>query len=102
MPLLRFIDIDGRRYLWRDLVALRRAQATPPAQQPTLFVVQEDSVMHRKLREALLWSDCRRRLTQKHVRRSLNAARPRDATQRRKPHQPLFFPAAFDLQQFVL
>jgi hypothetical protein len=31
MALPRFIEIDGRRYLWRDLVALRRAQATPAA-----------------------------------------------------------------------
>ena len=30
MPLPRTIEIDGRRYLWRDLVALRRAQAQPP------------------------------------------------------------------------
>jgi hypothetical protein len=29
MALPRFIEIDGRRYLWRDLVALRRAQAPP-------------------------------------------------------------------------
>ncbi len=42
MSLPRFIDIDGRRYLWRDLVALRRAQAKPPAQQPTLFPLMED------------------------------------------------------------
>ena len=42
MPLPRFIDIDGRRYAWRDLVALRRAQATPPAEQPTLFELRED------------------------------------------------------------
>jgi hypothetical protein len=27
MPLPRAIDIDGRRYLWRDLIALRQAQA---------------------------------------------------------------------------
>jgi hypothetical protein len=33
MALPRFIDIDGRRYLWRDLMALRRAQATPAEQQ---------------------------------------------------------------------
>ena len=33
MPLPRFIEIDGKRYLWRDLVALRRAQATPKAEQ---------------------------------------------------------------------
>jgi len=42
MTLPRFIEIDGRRYLWRELVALRRAQATPPAQQPTLFPLRED------------------------------------------------------------
>ena len=36
MSLPRFIDIDGRRYLWRDLVALRQAQAQPRAEQPTL------------------------------------------------------------------
>jgi hypothetical protein len=42
MPLPRFIDIDGRRYLWRDLVALRRAKAQPAAQQPTLFTLRED------------------------------------------------------------
>jgi hypothetical protein len=39
----RFIEIDGKRYLWRDLVALRRAQARKPAAaQPTLFALQED------------------------------------------------------------
>jgi hypothetical protein len=42
MALPRFIEIDGRRYLWRDLVALRRAQATPPAQQSALFALRED------------------------------------------------------------
>ena len=42
MALPRFIEIDGRRYLWRDLVALRRAQATPAAQQPALFTLRED------------------------------------------------------------
>jgi len=42
MPLSRFIDIDGKRYLWRDLVALRRAQATPRATQPALFELRED------------------------------------------------------------
>jgi hypothetical protein len=30
--LSRFIEIDGRRYLWRDLVALRHAQAQPLAE----------------------------------------------------------------------
>ena len=38
----RFITLDGKRYLWRDLVALRRAQATPAAEQPTLFTLLED------------------------------------------------------------
>jgi hypothetical protein len=42
VPLPRFVEIGGRRYLWRDLVALRRAQATPPAAQPTLFALHED------------------------------------------------------------
>jgi hypothetical protein len=42
MALPRFIEIDGRRYLWRDLVALRRAQATPAGVQPRLFTLRED------------------------------------------------------------
>ena len=42
MALPRFIEIDGRRYLWRDLLALRRAQATPAEQQPALFPLRED------------------------------------------------------------
>jgi hypothetical protein len=41
MALPRFIEIDGRRYFWRDLVALRRAQATPTAVQPSLFTLRE-------------------------------------------------------------
>jgi len=42
MPLPRFVEIEGRRYLWRDLVALRRAQAMPRAAQPALFELIED------------------------------------------------------------
>ena len=42
MPLPRFIEIDGRRHLWRDLLALRRAQATPKATQPALFELRDD------------------------------------------------------------
>lgn len=42
MPLPRYIEIDGRRLLWRDLVEARRAQATPKAEQPTLFELHED------------------------------------------------------------
>ena len=42
MPLPRTIDLDGRRYLWRDLIALRWAQAMPKPGQPTLFELHED------------------------------------------------------------
>jgi hypothetical protein len=42
MPLPRYIYIGNQRYLWRDLVALRRAQAQPRAEQPTLFELRED------------------------------------------------------------
>ena len=38
----RFVEIDGRRYLWRDLVRLYRAQAKPAAEQPALFAMRED------------------------------------------------------------
>lgn len=36
------IDLDGRRVAWCHLVALRRAQAAPVAQQPALFELRED------------------------------------------------------------
>jgi len=42
VPLPRTIEIEGCRYLWRDLVALRRAQAAPRAEQPVLFELRED------------------------------------------------------------
>ena len=42
MPQPRFIEIDGRRHLWRDLIALRKAQALPRAEQPTLFALRDD------------------------------------------------------------
>jgi hypothetical protein len=42
MSLPRTIYIDGRRYLWRDLVALRRELAQPRAEQPALFELRED------------------------------------------------------------
>ncbi len=38
----RFIDIDGRRYLWRDLLQLYRAQRQPAAEQPALFLLRDD------------------------------------------------------------
>jgi hypothetical protein len=40
----RFIEIDGKRHLWRDIVRLRRAQcaAAAVAAQPVLFELRED------------------------------------------------------------
>jgi hypothetical protein len=40
----RFIDIDGKRYLWRDLVRLRQEQraAARRGEQPPLFELRED------------------------------------------------------------
>jgi hypothetical protein len=40
----RFVDIDGRRFLWRDVLQLRRDQkrAHARAQQPTLFELKDD------------------------------------------------------------
>jgi len=39
-----FIEIDGRRYLWRDLVRRRREQRNALArpEQPALFALRED------------------------------------------------------------
>jgi hypothetical protein len=39
----RFIEIDGRGYLWRDLVRLYREQCRPATTQPTLFALRDDS-----------------------------------------------------------
>jgi len=41
--MLLFCSSQPHRPLWRDLVALRRAQATPRAAQPVLFPLREDS-----------------------------------------------------------
>jgi len=43
MASFRFIEIDGKRYLWRDLLHLRREQkkAHARAQQPALFELKE-------------------------------------------------------------
>jgi hypothetical protein len=40
----RTIEIGGKRYLWRDIVELRRAQlaAARQAEQPALFELIED------------------------------------------------------------
>lgn len=44
MVRLNFIEIDGKRYLWRDLLQLRREQKKAHArmQQPALFELKED------------------------------------------------------------
>jgi hypothetical protein len=40
----RFIEIEGRRYLWRDILTLRREQRRQSAPaQPTLFEVKDDA-----------------------------------------------------------
>jgi len=40
-----FIEIDGKRHLWRDLVNLRREQreAARRTEQPALFELRNDS-----------------------------------------------------------
>jgi len=45
MSRLRFIDIDGKRYLWRDLLRMRADQkkAHAAAQQLALFELNQDS-----------------------------------------------------------
>jgi hypothetical protein len=44
MSTLRFIEIDGNRYLWADILAMRREQkrAHAAATQLTLFEVRHD------------------------------------------------------------
>lgn len=45
MAPLRFIDIDGKRYLWRDVLEVRREQlkARVRTEQPRLFPLKNDS-----------------------------------------------------------
>ena len=42
--MLKFIDIDGKRYAWKDILHLRRKQweAQRRVQQPTLFELRDD------------------------------------------------------------
>jgi hypothetical protein len=42
--MLKFIEIDGKRYAWKDIVRLRREQieAQRTVQQPTLFKLRDD------------------------------------------------------------
>jgi len=43
MARMNFIEIDGKRYLWRDLLQLRREQRKAHARaQPALFELPED------------------------------------------------------------
>ena len=41
----KFIEIDGRRFLWRELLQRRREQlaAAAKCEQPVLFEMKEDS-----------------------------------------------------------
>jgi hypothetical protein len=38
-----FIEIEGRRYLWRDILKLRREQRKERRDQPTLFELKDDT-----------------------------------------------------------
>jgi hypothetical protein len=40
----RFIEIDGKRHLWRDILKLRQEQrrAAAKAEQPPLFALRDD------------------------------------------------------------
>jgi hypothetical protein len=44
MAVLRYIVIDGKRHLWRDIIKLRReqARAVANAKQPALFPLIDD------------------------------------------------------------
>jgi hypothetical protein len=65
MPSPRFIEIDGKRYLWRDVLALRRAQLADRRieRQPPLFQLVEDArpkaarTAAGRYREPLLFDD---------------------------------------------
>ena len=45
MPGPKFIEIGGKRYLWREILQLRREQkqAYAKADQPALFALKEDT-----------------------------------------------------------
>jgi hypothetical protein len=44
VPLPKFITIDGKRHLWRDVLRRRRQQreASAEPEQPALFELKED------------------------------------------------------------
>jgi hypothetical protein len=40
----RFIELDGKKWLWRDILKMRREQRkVARREQPTLFELREDS-----------------------------------------------------------
>jgi hypothetical protein len=39
----KHVVIDGKSYLWRDLLRLRREQTTPEPVQPALFELKKDA-----------------------------------------------------------
>jgi hypothetical protein len=39
----KHVVIDGKSYLWRDLLRLRREQTTQESVQPSLFVLKDDA-----------------------------------------------------------
>jgi len=45
MPAPKFIDIDGKRFVWRELLQRHREQIAAAArvEQPALFELKEDS-----------------------------------------------------------
>lgn len=38
----RYVTIDGRRHLWREVLEMRRAQREAKREQPTLVELRED------------------------------------------------------------
>ena len=46
----RYLIIDGKRYAWRDILALYRAQRQPALPQPTLFELKR---MHGRSHSAM-------------------------------------------------
>ena len=43
MALPKLILIDGKMYLWKDILRLRREQRTPEPIQPALFELKADA-----------------------------------------------------------
>jgi hypothetical protein len=40
---MRFVEIDGKRYAWRDILTLRRQQRRAVVPQPTLVELKDDA-----------------------------------------------------------